>query len=211
MLLPPVQCRTSEAELFHRHYLGVCAASARGSRTTSSAGSMKVYVVSDVVCFARRCEGFIRWAAQAYTKALCMYTVCRHCGPGTMRWQTAVALASGHPVLAAALFEVLTPSYPFDNVGAGALRLACAHAAWIAIALGVHTPRLWQCRAISALFCASLCCGSLLSAMTSAMGGWGTLKGTQSDHIPSCWGVRCPNNVFCRAPKSKAYIPRGSP
>ena len=89
-----------------------------------------------------------------------------------MRWQTAVALASGHPVLATALFEALTLIHPFKKFGSGALRLACAHAAWIAIALGVHAPQLWQCSAISALFSASLCSESLLSAAIRAMHRW---------------------------------------
>ena len=171
-LWPLEQCRTTEAELFFLHHLRSCAASARGSRSTCSSGSRKIYDVTDTMRFARWCQGVIWWGAQVYTNALYIYTVCRFCAAFTMRWQTAVALASGHPVLAIAFFEALTLTHPFENVEAKALRCVCAHAAWIAIALGVHAPRLWQCRAISALFCASLCSESLLPAVISAMYGW---------------------------------------
>ena len=183
ILLAPVQYRTTEAELFYLHHLCSSAASARGSRSTSSSGTTKVYFVSDVMrfayrCdgfvrwFAYRCDGFVRWAAETYGKALWMYSACRLCGPGTMRWQTAVALASGHPVLATALFEAFTLSHPFELFASGALRLACAHAAWITIVLGVHAPQLWQCRAISALFSALFCSESVLSEAISAIHSW---------------------------------------
>jgi len=114
-----------------------------------------------------------------------------------MRWQTAVALASGHPVLATALFEALTLSHPFENVGSGALRLVCAHAAWIGIALGVHAPRLWQCRAISALFSASLCSESLLSAAISAMHSW---------DYPAFPPKRTPEGIQEKLVELRAYV-----
>ena len=46
ILLPPVQYQTTEAELFYLHHLCSSAASARGSRSTSSSGTTKVYLVS---------------------------------------------------------------------------------------------------------------------------------------------------------------------
>ena len=164
--------RTTKAELFYLHHLRSRAASALGSRSTSSSGNTTVSVPSQLLDLACMCDGFVRWAAQAYEKAACIYSFCCLCGPGTMRWQTAVALANGHPVLATALFEALTLSQPFETFASGALRLACAYAALISIALGIHAPRLWQCRAISAFFSAGLCSESLLSAAISAMHSW---------------------------------------
>ena len=75
-------------------------------------------------------------------------------------------------MLAIAVLEALTPSLPLDNAGAETLRWVCAHSAWIAIARGVHAPRLWQCRVISALFCVCFCSENFLSAILIAMHGW---------------------------------------
>ena len=145
MLQPPLPHLTMEAELFYLHHLRSC---------------------------AERCEGFIRWTAEAYGKTLSMYFICRLCGPGTMRCRTAVALASGYLVFATALFHVLTPCQPFESCFLGALRLACAHAALITIALGLHAPQLWQCKVISALFLALFCSESSLPMALCAMHSW---------------------------------------
>ena len=179
---PPVAYRTTQAELFYLRHVPSCAASALGSRSTSSRGSTTEAVPSHLLDLARMCDGFVRWAAQAYEKAACIYSLCRLCGPGTIRWQTAVALATEHPVLATALLEALTMRQPcemfidsddmFSDSLHRALRLTCVYAVLISIALGIHAPQLWQCRTISALFSAGLCSESLLSAAISAMRSW---------------------------------------
>ena len=157
MLQPPLPYVTTEAELFSLNYIRSWAAVAKGSSSTSS---------------FRRCKSFFCWTAEAYGKILAIYFICRLCGPGTMRCRTAVALASGYPVLATALFHVLTPYPPFESFFLGALRLACAHVALITIALGLHAPKLWQCKLISALFLAFFCSESFLSMVLCATHSW---------------------------------------
>ena len=82
-----------------------------------------------------------------------------------------MAVGSGRAVFASALFQALGYE-ELDSSWEGQWRAFVARGACAAIPYGIHTPRLWMCRILSASLMAFFCSDNPLAMALGIIEGW---------------------------------------